>query len=274
MGQLDIDLELCNQDGICAAVCGRQLIEFSSTDPFPRPGPTAEEECNKCGHCLAACPSGAITVDGVRADDCPPLTRDLLPGSEQVAHLIRARRSIRRFRKKEVEQEVIQELLDLVRHAPTTSNSQMVHWVVLLGRERLAELAGLVVDWLRRAVEEDPENPEVNKLIKVIKAWEEGQDRIFHHAPALIVNHAPENVSLYREDCAIALTYLELAAPSMGLGACWLGFLMMAAQQDPRLREALGIPSDHLLHGAMIIGYPGYAYHRLPPREDAKVVWR
>ena len=47
--------------------------------------------------------------------------------------------------------------METCRHAPTGSNSQSVHWVVAAGRKKLDPLAGLVVDWMRRALEEGRE---------------------------------------------------------------------------------------------------------------------
>ena len=58
----------------------------------------------------------------------------------------------------------------------------------------------------------------------------------------------------------------------MGLGACWVGYLMLAATQYEPLKDALGIPNDHRLYGAMVVGYPKYSYRRIPPRNQAKVV--
>ena len=268
-----IDPELCNQDGICAAVCPRKLIGFSPGDPLPRPIPEAEELCIRCGHCLAACPTGAVRVDGTGPADCPPYPEDLLPGPDAVDSLLRSRRSIRVFRKKALEPAVLERLLETCRHAPTGSNSQSVHWVVAVGRERMDPLAGVVVDWMRGLVEEGREPALRMGLDKVVRDWEAGQDRIFRGAPAVVATHAPDTSSLPREDCVIALTYLELAAFSLGLGTCWLGYLMLAARDHPPLKTALDLPPGHEVHGAMVIGHPRYGYHRLPPREEAKVVW-
>ena len=75
-------------------------------------------------------------------------------------------------------------------------------------------------------------------------------------------------------DSTIALTFLDLAAPTVGLGACWAGFFMMAAAQSPRLQEALALPEGHACCGALMIGYPKYGYHRLPTRKEPAVSWR
>jgi nitroreductase len=126
---------------------------------------------------------------------------------------------------------------------------------------------------MRQAVGEGREVAVRMKLGKVVQAWEAGIDRIFRGAPAVVVTHAPGTASLPKEDCVIALTYLDLAAFSLGLGTCWLGYLMLAGKDHPPLKQALRLPPGHEIHGAMIIGHPRYGYHRLPPREEIKAAW-
>lgn len=66
----------------------------------------------------------------------------------------------------------------------------------------------------------------------------------------------------------------NLAAPSMGLGACWAGYFNAAASLWPPMQEALGLPEDHTAFGSMMIGYPKYAYYRLPLRNEPHITWR
>jgi nitroreductase len=61
--------------------------------------------------------------------------------------------------------------------------------------------------------------------------------------------------------CIIALTYLELAVTSFGLGACWAGYFSAAANMGPPMKKALGLPEEHNSFGAMMVGYPKYKYH-------------
>jgi hypothetical protein len=48
---------------------------------------------------------------------------------------------------------------------------------------------------------------------------------------------------------------------------------MLAASQHPPISEALGIPQDHRLYGAMIVGYPEFSYQRIPERNQPSVCW-
>ena len=105
-------------------------------------------------------------------------------------------------------------------------------------------------------------------------AWDAGKDRICRNAPHVIVAHFPEDVLVARSACTIALTYLELAAPAFGLGACWAGYFDTAVNLWTPLKDALELPDGHASFGAMMIGYPKYKYQRMPLRNQARISWR
>lgn len=274
MQTIIVDYDKCNADGICADVCPRKLIAVDDENSKPRSIPEAAELCISCGHCLAACPTSAITLNGIAPENCPPINKGLWPDYEQLNQLIKSRRSIRVYKNKPIDQNIIEKLLETCRFAPSGSNSQPVNWIVAKGSRRLKDLAQLVIDWMIHAVETKQPVAERLHLDVVVKGWERGEDRIFRGAPMVIMTHALKTGSLPQESCVIAMTYFDLAAASMGLGACWVGYLMLAATRHAPLKEALGIPQDHRLYGAMVVGYPKYTYHRIPPRNKPKVALR
>ena len=108
----------------------------------------------------------------------------------------------------------------------------------------------------------------------LVADWERGRDRILHGAPHIIIAHAPANDIMAPQAAPIALAYLELAAYSMGLGACWAGFLQMAVTFGPSVAEALQLPDGHRSLGAMMIGYPRHRFQRVPLRKQPEVIWR
>lgn len=269
-----VNQEKCKRDGICVAECPFGLIEMQDKDSVPTPVARAEELCINCGHCVAVCPHGAMALTTMAPEQCPPLQKEKLPGPQQVEHLMRARRSIRSFKYNGVEREVLQRLLDIVRFAPTGVNRQQVNWLVINNKEEVRRLAGLVADWLRQQAKEGGALSGASYMSGIVAAWDAGQDRICRDAPVLFVTHAPKGVPLLETDCTIALTYLELAAFSFGLGTCWAGLFNHAAGQWLPLQRALGLPEGHVSFGAMMLGYPKYRYHRLPLRNAARVTWR
>jgi len=74
-------------------------------------------------------------------------------------------------------------------------------------------------------------------------------------------------------DPVIALTYLELAALTQGLGTCWAGLLNRAMLNSENVRLAVGIPQGYPYFYPMMAGYPKFKYFRLPERRKPKIRW-
>ncbi|MDD5287099.1 MAG: nitroreductase family protein [Desulfuromonadaceae bacterium] len=274
MSQINVEQEKCKLDGICAAVCPMNIIELKEGSPVPKLMAGVEELCIKCGHCVAVCPHGALSLDEMKSEDCPPVRVELALGSEQAEHFLRSRRSIRNYSDKTVEREKLAKLIDMAHYAQTGTNSQQVHWLVINSKEKLHDLAGIVIDMLRHLIKEGHPMAKAYRLDRSIAAWEAGRDPVLRGAPVLVVTHAPKGYALAQVDSSVALTFLDLAAPTLGLGSCWAGFFMMAAAQWPPLQQALSLPNGHACSGAMMVGYPTYRYQRLPLRKDAAISWR
>jgi len=276
MSLLKIDESKCKKDGICVTECPVRLIQFKDGEGFPEMVPGGENLCFLCGHCVAVCPNGAISHEQVPIENCPPIKKDLLIDEEQALQFLRSRRSIRVYRDKPVEAEKIQRLIEIARYAPTGSNTQLVEWVVFDHKEKVHHLAGLVADWFRDVVENDPDNAPypVERLKLFLAAWDAGYDGILRSAPTLVMAIAPKEAGNGMVDPTIALTYLELAAPALGLGTCWAGLLYRALHGWQPLREITGISDDYPYFYPMMLGYPKLKYHRLPPRNLPKIMWK
>jgi nitroreductase len=212
-------------------------------------------------------------MTGMTPEQLPRIRPDWLLGREQVTHFLRARRSVRTYAPQPVQRDVLAGVLDVARFAPSASNRQPVRWLVVYEASEVRRLAGLVVDWMRAGLSAQTEAIRRNNK-RLISFWDSGLDVICRGAPHLIVVYGPDSLPVAATDCAIALTYLELAAPSFGLGACWAGFFTAAARQWPPLQETLALPEGCSVCGAMMIGHPRYRYHRLPLRNDAQITWR
>jgi nitroreductase/Pyruvate/2-oxoacid:ferredoxin oxidoreductase delta subunit len=268
-----VDSARCKGDGICVAECPTRIIELTLEHGTPSVPTESEEFCRNCGHCVAVCPQGAVSLATMAPDQLLRVRPEWSLGREQVTHFLRARRSIRTFTPKLVDHGVLAGLIDVARFAPTASNRQPVRWVVVEEGDAVRRLAGLVVGWMRAGL--PTQTPAVRKSNeRFIALWDSGRDVICRGAPHLIVACGPEALPVSATDCVIALTYLELAAPSFDLGACWAGFFTAAARQWTPLKEALALPDGHIVCGAMMIGYPRYRYYRLPLRNEAHITWQ
>jgi len=269
-----IDPDKCLRDGLCVAECPLAIIEMPDPKLPPRPSADAYELCITCGHCAAVCPHGALSLKAMPLESMPLINKDWAVGPEQAEQFLRSRRSIRVYKDQPVERATLQRLIEVARHAPSGHNWQPVHWLALSGRDQLKPLSELVIQWMHWMIKEQPEAAALMHMERVIARWQAGFDGILRGAPHVILAHAHKADRTAPAACTIALTYLELMAPTLSLGACWAGFFNAAATFFPPMQEALALPKGHLSFGAMMVGHPKVRYQRLPLRKEPPITWR
>jgi len=274
MSLIMIDQKKCKKDGICAAECPAQIIVQVDRKAFPSLVENGEEFCINCGHCLAVCPHGALTLSKMPLAECPQIQKHLLPNAETLKQFLQARRSIRRYKKKIVPRIILTELIDTARYAPTAHNMQKVHWTVFQKHEDIQKLAAMTVDFVKTLLPVITDESLLTRFRRIIEAWDNGIDRVLRNAPHLIVVHSTSDEPFSTTDCTTALTYLELYAHTQGLGTCWAGYLTIASNNHEPLIKALDLPAGHKCFGAVMLGYPQYGYQRIPKRNDPLITWR
>lgn len=273
MQWLSVDPNKCNKDGICAAECPSAVIEMSGPDGYPAPTADASAHCLFCGHCVAVCPEAALSLKWLDPGACPPVDPALHISTRQAAQFLRSRRSIRTFRDQPVEREKLWKLIETACYAPSAKNMQPWHWVVVEDPGQVRRLAALVMEWIRMVINQAPEIAAERGLPRVVEQWDRGEERICRGAPHVILVHGDKEWPFGTQDCTLALSHLDLFAPTLGLGTCWGGYLYTAVNNYPPLRDTLSIPPAHQAYGAMMVGYPRFRYHRLPLRKPPDVTW-
>ncbi len=133
--------------------------------------------------------------------------------------LNRARFSCRRFKDRPVSRNVLLELLDEARWAPSGGNLQPWRFVVVERSDITASLA--TASGGQSSLARAP-------VVIVVCAV----------AAESAVQYGARGIRLYSiQDCAAATQTLLLAAAAKGLGSCWIG-----AFDEGRVAEILGIP--------------------------------
>jgi nitroreductase/NAD-dependent dihydropyrimidine dehydrogenase PreA subunit len=265
----------CNRCGQCVLDCPSGIIEQNGRS-VPKISRKNSIDCIECQHCLAICPTAAVSIFKRMPDDSLPLTRAALPRFDQMELLLRGRRSTRRYKDENVSPELIRQLLAAVANAPSGINRRKLMFSVIDTKEtmqvlRERSLAGLAAAAARASSPADG----IDYLKEAPSAYYQNKrDIIFRSAPhALIVSAGPE-AACPAEDATLALAYFELLAQSAGLGTVWWGLFKMLMQALPELKPIIGIPADHPYCYAMLFGIPAVRYARTVQRDDAAVVRR
>jgi len=274
MPLIQVDPDKCKRDDIGVAECPAKIIQRQSETAVPTLVAEAEAICIRCGHCVAVCPHGALTHADMTPQDCPPVRREWLLEPDRAEHFLRSRRSIRTYKPQSVDRSVLEKLIDIARYAPSGHNLQPVQWLVFHDPAQVQTLAGHVIDWMTHLIAEQNPLARMLHLDRVVSAWNQGIDRVCRGAPHVVLTHAHRDDRTAQAACTIALSYLDLAAPSFGLGTCWAGYLNAAAQFWPPLQTTLALDEGDISYGAMMVGHPKFGYHRMPLRRPPRIQWR
>jgi len=258
-------------DGLCAAECPVGCIVFEKGE-LPVPHEKKQAYCLECGHCVAVCPSGAIELERFPGEAVRQI-KDLRISQEQGEQFLRARRSVREFKKEPVSRDMLTSLLQTAEYCPSGHNARPTRWAVADSPDAVAKVAGAVVDWMWQEVEGETALSRALHLPGIVRAWDNGVDLVCRSAPALAVAYGAQKGITPCEDGVIAVTYLDLAASAAGLGGCWCGYVMAAAKHDRGVCNLLGVPEDCVVYGALLLGRPVRKFMAFPPRPEPDVHW-
>ena len=265
---MKLDKDLCSKCGICADVCPGNIMSIGE-DGYPKSDRLAF--CITCGHCVAHCPNEAIELEVVTLKEQQKKPAPL--PKEQAVSFLRGRRSVRKYKQENVPHDLMRELLDVARMAPTGGNTQGLSFFVIEDKETLSKISGAVLNFIEKGSAE-------GKLpgaygIMAADARKTGRDIILRGAPCLVVAHASELMPLRKDNARFALTYAELFAPSLGLGSCWAGFVDMCAFSGySELLELIKFPEGHFYCAAIMVGFPKYKCYRMVDRKPLNISWQ
>lgn len=261
---------LCAKDGVCTRACPVSvLIRNVAGGPEMRPG----ARCISCGHCLSVCPKGALSLDGVAAQDLEPLASDWRLDVQRVGQLLKGRRSIRIFGKDPLPRAVLEQMIALAQYAPSGHNTQPLAWTVVSG-DGVRRIAEATVAWMKASIAAGSPLALALDMAALVSAWDAGTDMICRAAPHLVIAHAPAELPAGSHYGAIAMTYLELAALPLGAGTCWAGFTLVGASVSPEVHAALQLPHGRRCAGIVMAGRPAVTYRRIPARKQPTVAWQ
>ena len=290
-----IDPEKCIGCGLCVKVCPSETISMQDDKAW-----VTGDLSLQCGHCMAVCPVDAVRVDAIDAQSLSfnsfDLKNDWLPHGEsdtaRLVQLMASRRSCRNYCEKAVDRSVLEDLVKIGTTAPSGTNCQNWTFTIFPDRVAVNEFGQRIGSFFKN-INRMAEKTLMRKALKLIgkpaldnyyqeyyqsvkeglEEWEQhGRDRLFHGAPAVIVVASKPGGSNSKEDALLATQNILLAAHSMGLGTCLIGFAVEAIRHDATIKHFVKIPKEEAVHAVIAVGYPDEEYQGLAGRK--KVVMR
>lgn len=305
MGIMKVDKDICTNCGLCIKNCPFNAWEIEE-DKFPRL--KAEYECLSCYNCMVACPAEAISIvepyhvdGGFWATDSHPMPQRMplepkdADGNptewNSIEKAVYERRSVRNFKKKPVPESYIYRVLEAGRFAPSAGNCQPWRFIVITDKKLMKEIneaiwsvtngmyltfkgddtVGQLTDIL------DPENPGMfdprlanGGLGAIARKYLEA----LLGAPALVlILGDTRSISGPEINVGICGQNMNLVANSLGIKACWVGFVKTLHAVPNFVEEKLGVKPPWKIISSLVLGWPAFKQEGIVPRQYRPVTW-
>lgn len=287
---INVDLEKCTLCKACVNDCITGVFYVESdklniVDGF-------EDLCILCGHCVAICPVNVIKLKINEESFTREIENtDEYPNFQSLSNLVLKRRSIRKFKDTPVPKAVLEEILDLARFSPTASNTENVHYTIIQDKKIVKTISDYITTKVKRFVQ-NLDDPKGRKIMKAHMPKEEF-DLAIENLPRtkailssidkgtdfwcwdgeIIFIHGEITIGGIITNSSLAAAHIMLAAESLGLGTCSLGYLTFHTNQSETIKKIINLPENHEVGYSLVIGYPKVKYRRIPSRKPLRAQW-
>jgi nitroreductase/NAD-dependent dihydropyrimidine dehydrogenase PreA subunit len=290
-GEITIDYSRCNGCGLCVEACPD--LEYKILKGKVVPSGSTVFGCIGCGQCMAICPENAIKIKGrdLSVSDVFTLGNTGRANYQEFHSLLQSRRSIRKFKDRDIPDEQIQKILDAAQTAPVSIPPSDINVLVIKGSARNHQFAKdfgellknqqwFVSNWflsLMRPFWGKENNSFFRNFIRplvhsYLHFMTEDKNVIIYDAPLTFYFYGTAFSD--PADPMIAATYAMLAAEALGLGTCMIGGVHPFIQQGPaaeKFRLKYGIRNKSRVGLFVVMGYPAIKFKKGIRRSFAHV---
>jgi len=170
--------------------------------------------------------------------------------------VIRNRRSIRNFMDEQIKKEELDAILEAGLYAPSGMNSQDWHFTVIQNRKMI----DIVNEWILLEVKKINDS-RLNDAV--------AQGKFFRNAPTVIIVSSDSKDPFGIVNAAAATENIMLAAESLGMGSCWIGFARYLSTSEcfSEYAKQLHIPNGYAISNGITLGYKAT---ETPPAPERK----
>lgn len=194
-----------------------------------------------------------------------------IPMHEMIEKMI-ARRAIRRFQDRQLEEDMLEQILEAGLYAPSAGNNQRSRIVVCQDKainEHLGRLSRHMQfkdgDPAQIAQSISADQPSIKDDLTLMDG--------FYHAPTVLTIFSPK-MKYTREDAAMIAQNIQLAAHFLGVGACYVGRTeeVFDTEYGRALRGKWGVEEDLVPVGNVLLGYRDGPEPRTKPRKEGRIL--
>src|SRR6056297_1647842 len=281
--RFEYEPEKCTHCKACVNTCPTSCLQWDEEkkEPYATGLDGMELACIACNNCEAVCPGECIRMRGEyrvlagryktpedkygemtpprpfgeadAARDFETIAKDLT----ETEKLLYERRSIRLFKNQPVNKEVDRrcaKVLTMIKKAYVGQT----RW-----RKALITLLSAISS-----------NKWDQRPIAAMEKVNQNNDSITFGAPAVIhVLKDKRGISNPDICSAIAAQNLVIAAHSLGLGTCYVGFIASTIPYAPKVKKLLGLQYPYELVTSVCVGYPKIKYDTPVARGQVPVEW-
>ena len=186
--------------------------------------------------------------------------------------IIQKRRSVRKFQSTLFSQELLDAVIEAGRLAPSGSNSQSCHFIVIQNPAVITELITIVKEEFAKMTYDETT---YRSLKGSISAAQRGVYDFTYKAPVVVVVANRKNYGNAMADSSCAMQNMMLAATACGIGSCWLNQLHWL-DENPRVRKfliALGLDEQETVCASLGLGLPDDSPRPPLPRFGNRVTY-
>ena len=164
---------------------------------------------------------------------------------------LKERRSIRQYKKEQITDEQLNQILEAGMFAPSGMGTQPAIMVVVQEEKLIQKLSKLNAKFTG--------NPD---------------DDPFYGAPTVVIVLADSSRNTYIEDGSLVMGNLMNAAYSLGVDSCWIHRAreMFESEEGQALLKEWGIQGNYVGIGNCILGYRDCEYPEPKPRKEGYVI--
>ncbi|MFX0079378.1 MAG: nitroreductase family protein [Candidatus Hermodarchaeota archaeon] len=200
-----------------------------------------------------------------------------------VIETLHTRRSCRSFEPKPIPKEIIKTIIEAGNQAPSQGRLvkgkkdplfQPWRFIVVEDPEFKQKLVQTTLPIWKNSTEKTKEMlPKwYGKAMRLYDAMDEPRDMVYYSAPVILFVIGPAE---YVVSCALACQNIMIAAQSLGLGSCYVGFGSLV-KGNAEIVQTLELTGDERIYGPIVLGYPKdipEARAMLSKKEKPKIKW-